>query len=243
MISNIVLWPLLAGAALAQTSPCADIPEVTDFNDPTLVDPFTFLNGSNVTIQDEWACRREEIREIFQRYELGPKPEAEEVTATFSGSALSITVQSGGKSISFSASVRAPTGNGPFPALIALGGSSVPVPSSVAVITYNNEDIAATNPRGRGKFYDLYGSQHTAGGLIAWAWGVSRIMDALEQLGAEQTKINPERVAVTGCSRNGKGAIMSGAFDDRIRLTIPQEAGSGGISAWRIAAEMKANGT
>lgn len=243
MVRHVLLWSFLAGLATSQLSPCADIPDVTDFNNPKLVDPFTFLNGSTVATKDDWACRQEEIKAIFHRYELGPKPEPEEVTASFTNNALSITVQSEGKSISFSASIRFPSGNGPFPALIALGGASIPVPSGVAVITYNNEDIAVTNPRGRGKFYDLYGSDHQAGGLIAWAWGVSRIVDALEQLGATTTKINPERVAVTGCSRNGKGAMMSGAFDTRIRLTIPQEAGSGGISVWRIAAEMKQNGT
>lgn len=134
-------------------------------------------------------------------------------------------------------------GSGPFPALIALGGASITVPAGVAVITYNNEEIAATDPRGRGKFYDLYGSTHKAGGLIAWGWGVSRIMDALEKLGTATTKINTERVAVTGCSRNGKGAFVSGAFDKRIRLTTPQEAGSGGMGCWRIVGEMKKNGT
>ena len=37
--------------------------------------------------------------------------------------------------------------------------------------------------------------------------------------------------------------MIAGAFDDRVQLTNPQEAGSGGISAWCIATEMKANGT
>lgn len=48
---------------------------------------------------------------------------------------------------------------------------------------------------------------------------------------------------MTGCSRNGKGALISGAFDDRIALTIPQEGGSGGAGCWRIVNEMKKNGT
>ncbi|KAK4182669.1 carbohydrate esterase family 15 protein [Podospora australis] len=68
-------------------------------------------------------------------------------------------------------------------------------------------------------------------------------MDALEKLGSATTKIKADRVAVTGCSRNGKGAFVAAAFDTRIRLAIPQEAGSGGMGCWRIIGEMKKNGT
>jgi hypothetical protein len=34
--------------------------------------------------------------------------------------------------------------------------------------------------RGVGLFYDLYGSNATASSMMAWAWGVSRIIDVLE---------------------------------------------------------------
>ncbi|KAI1459516.1 hypothetical protein F4805DRAFT_420537 [Annulohypoxylon moriforme] len=145
--------------------------------------------------------------------------------------------------MSFSVSIKLPSGTGPFPAVIAFEGTSIPVPAGVATITYPNHDVAADDPRGKGKFYDLYGSTHTAGGLIAWAWGVSRVIDALEQLGPESTKIDVKRLAVTGCSRNGKGALIAGAFDDRIALVIPQEGGSGGPGCWRIVADIKKNGT
>ena len=60
---------------------------------------------------------------------------------------------------------------------------------------------------------------------------LSRIIDALEATPA--VKIDPKRVAVTGCSRNGKGAFVAGAFEPRIALTIPQESGSGGAACWR----------
>jgi hypothetical protein len=69
--------------------------------------------------------------------------------------------------------------------------------------------------------------------LIAWAWGISRVIDALEITPA--AKINTYSLGVTGCSRNGKGALVAGAFEPRIALTIPQESGSGGDSSWRIS--------
>lgn len=90
-----------------------------------------------------------------------------------------------------------------------------------------------TSSRGKGLFYNLYGSGHTASAMTAWAWGVSRIIDALELTPA--AKINTKRIAVTGCSRDGKGALMAGALEPRIALTIPQESGAGGDTCWRLS--------
>ena len=87
--------------------------------------------------------------------------------------------------------------------------------------------------RGAGAFYNLYGSSHPAGVLMAQTWGVSRIIDVLED--NPDIGIDPTRVGVTGCSRNGKGALIAGAFDARIALTIPQQSGSGGSACWRIS--------
>ncbi|KAI1384515.1 carbohydrate esterase family 15 protein [Hypoxylon trugodes] len=208
-----------------------------------LPDPFLLADGKRLGTKDEWACKRAEIRDQIQRFELGPKPPKPTVSATASSGKINIVSSEGGKSASFSVSLKLPSGTGPFPAVIAFESSSIPVPAGVATITFPNHDVAADDPHGKGKFFDLYGSSHTAGSLIAWAWGVSRVIDALEQLGPDTTKIDTKRLAVTGCSRNGKGALIAGAFDDRIALTIPQEGGSGGPGCWRIVADFKKNGT
>lgn len=91
----------------------------------------------------------------------------------------------------------------------------------------------STSSRGKGLFYTLYGSSHSASAMTAWVWGVSRIIDALES--NPSAGIDTTRIAVTGCSRDGKGALMSGAFETRIALTIPQESGSGGDACWRLS--------
>jgi hypothetical protein len=184
---------------------------------------------------------------LLQKYELGtlpPKPSS--VTASFSGSSLSITVSEGGKTISFSVSINnRPSGSGPHPAIINFGTfGGLPVPAGVATINFNNDDIGQQgggSSRGKGKFYDLYGSSHSAGALTAWAWGVSRIIDALE-LTQAQTNIDPTRIGVTGCSRNGKGAMVAGALEPRIALTLPEESGSGGSACWRISTWQKNQG-
>jgi cephalosporin-C deacetylase-like acetyl esterase len=72
--------------------------------------------------------------------------------------------------------------------------------------------------------------------MAAYAWGVSRIIDALELL--PESAINPDRIGVTGCSSvNGAGALYAGAFEPRIKLTTPIESGPGGFTSWRILAE------
>ncbi|KAG7288427.1 4-O-methyl-glucuronoyl methylesterase [Staphylotrichum longicolle] len=193
-----------------------------------LNDPFTFHGGGKVTSKADWACRQAEISKLLQKYELGTlPPPPSSVKASFSGSTLSITVSDNGKSISFSVTINnRPSSSGP--AIINYGTfGGLPIPAGVATILFDNGEIAQQtdqSSRGKGKFYDLYGSSHSAGALTAWAWGVSRIIDALE-LTKAQTNIDPTRIGVTGCSRNGKGAMVAGALEPRIALTLPEESG------------------
>lgn len=109
---------------------------------------------------------------------------------------------------------------------------------------YDNSGMAQQNDlssRGVGLFYNLYGHNATASSMTAWVWGVSRITDVLERTPAAQINVN--KIGVTGCSRNGKGALMAGAFEERIALTIPQESGSGGDTCWRLSKFEQDNGS
>ncbi|KAK3325087.1 hypothetical protein B0H66DRAFT_615537 [Apodospora peruviana] len=242
-----------AGTTTSPTSPggggggsetCPSIPSGLGSSVSTLNDPFTFAGGSKVTTKAQWACRQEEISQLFQKYELGTLPPKPTVSASLSGNSLSITASTGGKSVSFSVTINKPSGSGPFPAIIAYGAASIPIPAGVATIVFNNDDIATQqdgSSRGKGKFYTLYGSGHSAGALTAWAWGVSRIIDALE-LTKATSGIDPARIGVTGCSRNGKGAFVAGALEPRIALTLPQESGAGGAGCWRLENWQNANG-
>jgi hypothetical protein len=72
-----------------------------------------------------------------------------------------------------------------------------------------------------------------SGQLIGLAWAMSRLIDALET--TPDAKIDPKRMGITGCSRLGKAALMIGAMDSRIALTIPEDSGSGGVAAWRVS--------
>jgi hypothetical protein len=173
---------------------------------------------------------------------LGEYPaDPDTVKATYSGSSLSIDITANGKSVSISVSVTKGSSEAAF---ITIGGSSIPIPSDVGKLGFGNDDFAAqqdSGSRGKGKFFTLFGASHSAGALQAWAWGVGRVIDAVEQL-SSSLGINPKKLGVTGCSRNGKGALVAGAFNPRIALTIPQESGSGGVGCWRISDAMKNSG-
>jgi dienelactone hydrolase len=60
--------------------------------------------------------------------------------------------------------------------------------------------------------------------VISWAWGAQRVVDHLHS----EPRIDRERIAVVGHSRLGKAALVAGAFDDRIALTVANQAGCGG---------------
>ena len=160
---------------------------------------------------------------------------------------LTVTTGNSTKNVTFSVPISYPNdmaGIGPFPVIIAFDELLLPRPPSVAVITLNVSAIAEQDgpgSRGKGLFYDLYGADATAGALMAWAWAVSRVLDALEVTPAMAGRIDAARVAVTGCSRNGKGALVAGAFDERIALTVPQESGAGGDACWRVSRALAAD--
>lgn len=68
-----------------------------------------------------------------------------------------------------------------------------------------------------------------SGAIAMWAWGIHRIIDYLVTV----PELDPSRVCVTGHSRLGKTALLAAAFDERIALAIPHQAGCGGTGPSR----------
>lgn len=67
------------------------------------------------------------------------------------------------------------------------------------------------------------------GTLAAWAWGFHRCVDYLVQ----DPQVDPKRIAAVGHSRNGKAALLAAAFDERIAIAYPHQAGCGGSAPSR----------
>lgn len=67
------------------------------------------------------------------------------------------------------------------------------------------------------------------GTIAAWAWGLSRVIDYLEN----DRAVDAKRIAITGVSRLGKTVLWAGANDPRIALVIASCSGEGGASLAR----------
>jgi hypothetical protein len=205
-----------------------------------LPDLFQKLDGTKIAKKSDWKCRRAELKKVVEKYIHGAKPaKPEKVTGTVSSSSIKVHVENGGKSIDFSVSVSLPSGaSGPVPLIIGMGGSSldssIVKAEGVASGTYDHQAMASETSRS-GLFTNIYGSTG-ASAQIGWAWGISRVIDVLvdEKAAGRNNIIDPTAIGITGCSRNGKAAFNVGAFDERIALGIPQESGTGGVSAFRI---------
>ncbi len=109
-----------------------------------------------------------------------------------------------------------------------------------AGINYDTAQVAKDNATYFGAFYTLYPydkygktEENQTGTLMAWAWGVSKVIDALEQGAGAELRINPANSLVGGVSRFGKGVAVAGAYEPRIRVMIPSCSGAGGIAVYR----------
>jgi hypothetical protein len=199
-----------------------------------LPNPFVKLDGTLIKDKSEWACRRQEILLQMYKYILGEKPVPAKgsVSGTVTTTQISVKVTEGSKSCSFTASVSMNGATQPAPALISYGAGAT-APTGVAKITFTA--IEGGSGAKTGPFFTFYGSNHPAGYMVAQAWQISRIIDVIEQ---NPGIIDPTKIALTGCSRNGKGAFFGGVLDNRVALTIPVESGMGGTVGLRLKEQL-----
>ncbi len=228
------------GAAFAKPAmpEASQLPVIKD-----LPDPLKGVNGFS-----DWARRRSEIAALIQHYGIGEKPavKKENIKARMSGDTLIVDVTVNGQTLTLTSEIRYPkTGKAPYPLMI--GSSMIALPRQlfedrpIATMNFHEKQVndygqwGKHHERGEHNFDRLYPDLKDNGAYSEWAWGFSRLIDGLELLGPEVTKIDTKHIGVTGCSYAGKMALYCGAFDERVALTIAQEPGGGGAAAWRYS--------
>ena len=230
---------MMLGAALTASAQLA-VPQ------KDLPTPLMTNDGRQVTTFDEWSARRQEISRMIQQYGIGEKPEvpAGAVKARMDGDTLIVDVTVDGETLTLKSAIHYPaTGQAPYALMIGTSMLSLPKQlfekRPIAMMNYHEaqvNDYSQWRPhheRGEHAFDRLYPHLKDNGAYSEWAWGLSRLIDGLELLGPEKTKIDVKRIGVSGCSYAGKMALFCGAFDERVALTIAQEPGGGGAASWR----------
>jgi hypothetical protein len=212
------------------------------------------IDGGDVTAA-RWSARRNLIKKIMQDNSYGQWRSGESVTYEKSGNTLTVKISYDGKDVQFDAAVQLPTTPAPaggYPVILAFGqldgadggmGSKgnprqYALDKGYANIGVPTVAVATDNNAHQGIFYTLYpysssASELQTGVLMAWAWGASKVLDALEAGAAKDFGIDASKTIITGTSRNGKAAAVAGAFEERFKITAPTSSGAGGCAIYR----------
>ncbi len=254
LLSLLILFSRHGRARAEGSTPPRDLPASDDWPDLMTLD-----DGTAVTSPGTWEKRREELLEKYRHYVYGRLPEDGPRVSCGLGDTgpgktgkMTVTAAREGRAASFGVFVTLPRGEAPekgFPCYIEYAfarGDAAPGPSpnciaaakrGYAGITYYPTEVAGDNGLHTGMFYTLYPFEplnaEYPGVLAVWAWGVGRIIDALEGGAGEALSIDPAACIVAGVSRYGKSALVAGAFDERIRVTVPACSGAGGAALFR----------
>jgi len=234
-----------------------DLPEIK-----YLPDPFRFFDGREVKTRTDWDRRREEIKDLLQYYEFGRKPAKPKVTAISHNAPLprqtrhiDISVSEGDRTGSFEALLALPTPeqaaasgrSAPFPVIVSLDrelrfDSPIYLSAGYAVLSLPTRRIHSDDVAHTGAIFDLYpydvARGQDIGSLVGWAWGASCALDSLEFLLANDPTyrdlLDMKKLAITGFSRWGKGALLAGMLDERFQVTHAGASGSGGAAPYRF---------
>jgi endo-1,4-beta-xylanase len=173
---------------------------------------------------------------------------------------LEVTVEDAGKTVTFKPILYLPAdAKPPYPVIVEedfaaspkfappnpaylRGGYAVLSIPTTENAAFKLSGIASDDGNHTGAFFALYPYRLDAEGddrgvLLAWAWGASRGVDALEYLVSHDPAyadlLDVKKLVVTGFSRWGKAALLAGMMDERFLVTAPGGSGSGGAAPYR----------
>ena len=205
-----------------------------------LPDPLKLLDGRTVRSPQDWTRRRAEIRQLFEKYQLGtfpPKPKIDRAVLVdetpgrgyiVRNVRLEFGPQSKG---TLRVQVMIPDGKGPFPVLISpnLTGWA----PSLLRRGYISAGYAGNDGMDDAAALAQLYPEYDFALLPRRAWCASLVLDYLETLPQADMK----HVGMFGYSRDGKMASIAAAMDERIAVVIAGSTGVGGVLPWRTASE------
>ncbi len=215
-----------------------------------LPDPFLRPDGTRIAHPEDWSQHREDLLHLAVDIPFGqqpPKPDFLHIEPLCLGSRTkSYRLTSGpyGSPVSFRMLVLYPQDR-PAPWPVVIDGDlcwDYPLDKAflgeflsrgIAVALFDRTEIAS-DVRDTGRRSPLYRAYPDLdfGALMGWAWGYSRCVDALLELGLA----DPNCIAFTGHSRGGKAALLAGVLDTRATIVNPNNSGCGGAGCFRTEA-------
>ena len=208
-----------------------------------LPDPLRFFDGTPVgPAAADWEKRRAEIKELFQQYVLGtfpPKPaigkvEVTEETRGEGYYSRSVTLFFGpDNQASVRVSLTVPTGmpGDKYPVLLSpsLGGWG----NQLLRRGYISAGYAGSDFMDDSAVLEELYPDYDFAKLPRRAWTASIVLDYLATI----PEVDMDRVAIFGYSRDGKMALIAGAFDERFAAVLAGSTGVGGVVPWRLSGE------
>ncbi len=205
-----------------------------------LPDPLKFLDGKTVRTAADWKSRRAEIRQLYEKYDLGtipPKPKLDRAvmldeTRGNGFVTRNVRLEFGPQSKgTLRVRVVIPDGKGPFPALMApsLAGWAPALLRRGYISAGYAANDAMDDAAALAQLYPDYDWAL----IPRRAWVAGLVLDYLETLPQADMK----RVGLFGYSRDGKAAAIAAALDDRIAAVIAGSTGVGGVLPWRLSGE------
>lgn len=213
------------------------LPRVND-----LPDPFRFFDGRPVETKADWQARRNEIGDLYQKYQLGtfpPRPKINRVVLLDETRGDGYVVRNVrlefGPQNKGTMRVRLilPDGKGPFRVLVCndlAGWGPALIRRNYISCGYAGNDFM-DDAAALDKLFPDYDFAL----LPRRAWAASMVLDYLETL----PQVDRERIGIYGYSRDGKVAAIAAAFDERFAAVIAGSTGVGGVLSWRSAGESR----
>jgi len=227
--------------------------ELDEGKAPTLPDPLVMNDGTPVASPEQWQRRRAEIIDLLLAYEYGhmpPPPDGvrseDETVEPIEGTGVELhraTLLLGPTGeVRLRVGLYFPAGRpGPFPVVLAVEPvweehfqlvARMIVEAGYIFAGFERHDLDRDDADRSDGLHPLYPDYDWAS-LAVWAWGAMRVVDYLEEVDAADAN----RIVLTGHSRAGKVALLAGALDTRIALTVPHASGAGGAGSYRIAGD------